>query len=95
MSDDQGQSPLSIYDVLAVWVEQMASIGWQKLGLQPDPITGTLAPDLAQAKVAVDATAQLAEHLLPELDDEDKRRIQNIVSDLRVNYVHKSQQGGG
>lgn len=95
MSDDQGQSPLSIYDVLAVWVEQMASIGWQKLGLQPDPITGTLAPDLAQAKVAVDATAQLAEHLLPELDDEDKRRIQNIVSDLRVNYVHKSQQRGG
>ena len=95
MSDDQGQAPLNVYDVLAVWVEQMASIGWQKLGLQPDVITGKLATDLSQAKVAVDATSQLADMLIPQLDEEDKRRIQNLISDLRVNFVQKSQQGGG
>jgi len=95
MSDDAAAPEvLNVYDVLAIMLEQMASIAWQKMGLQPDPISGKLAPDIAQAKVAVDAVGALSQPLMAALDDEDRRRIQNLVSDLRVNFVQKSQEVG-
>jgi hypothetical protein len=85
------KKPISIYDVLAILIEQMSAIAWQKLGLQPDPVTGTLGVDLIEAKVAIDVTAQLVQHLESQLDEEDKRRIHSLVRDLRINYVQKSQ----
>lgn len=91
MSDQEKATPLDVYQVLAFMVDQMAEIAWQKMGLQLDPLTGKIEKDLGQAKVAVDATASLAAYIEPQLDEEDKRRIQNLVRDLRVNYVDKSQ----
>lgn len=83
--------PLDVNAVLAMMVDQMAGIAWQKMGLQPDMITGQIHKDLAQAKVAVDAAAALAAQLEPSLDEEDKRQINNLIRDLRVNYVEKSR----
>lgn len=76
-----------------VMVDQMASIAWQKLGLQPDPMTGKLVKDLAEAKVAIDVTAGLAGFIEPHLDDEDKRRIHSLIRDLRINYVEHTKEG--
>ena len=70
-------------------LEQLAEIAWQKLGLRPDPFTQGIHRDLAQAKVAVDTVAAVAAQLEPSLDDEDRRQIQNLVRDLKVNYVQK------
>jgi len=86
--------PLSVYAVITVMVDQMATIAWQKLGLQPDMMTGKLEKDTAQAKVAIDLTAHLAGFIEPQLDDEDKRRIHGLVRDLRINYVEKSKEAG-
>lgn len=97
MSQNDAQKPtepIDVYAVLAVFVDQLASIAWQKLGLQHDPITGKLEADLDQAKVAIDATAGLALHLEGQLDDEDKRRIHGLLRDLKVNYVQKTSGGG-
>ncbi len=92
MSDEVATpEPLNVYDVVSIMLEQMASIAWQKMGLQPDPITGKLAPDLVQAKVAVDAASSLGSLLSTELDPEDQRRIKNLLSDLKVNFVQRSQ----
>ena len=94
MSDDnnvQQPEPISVYGAIAQTIEFLASLAWQKMGLQPDIITGKIEPDMAQAKVAVDTVALLAEILEPHLEEEsDKRNVQNIVRDLRVNYVEKS-----
>ncbi len=92
--DGKGQEPLSVYAVITVMVDQMATIGWQKLGLQPDMLTGRLEKDMAQAKVAIDLTAHLASFIEPQLDEEDKRRIHGVVRDLRINYVDKSKEAG-
>lgn len=73
-------------------IDQMASISWQKLGLQPDIMTGQIHPDIVQARTAIDATAKLAEVLEAGLDDEDKRRLQGLVRDLRVNWVEKNRE---
>jgi len=85
------KKPISVYDILAILIEQLSAVAWQKLGLQHDPVTGTLSTDLVEAKVAIDVTANLVQQLESQLDEEDKRRVQSLVRDLRINYVQKSQ----
>jgi hypothetical protein len=93
MSDDAGQQaqPIDVFEALATSLDLFAALAWQKMGLQPDMATGRLAPDMKQAKAAVDTAVALAAVLEPALeDDADKRRVQNLVRDLRLNYVEKS-----
>ena len=72
----------------------MATISWQKLGLQPDMATGKLVHNIAEAKVAIDVTAYLAGIIEAELDGDDRRRVQGMVRDLRINYVQKAKELG-
>lgn len=93
MSDTNGtREPVDVEQVILMMIEQMASISWQKLGLQPDIMTGQVHRDLGQARTAIDATAKLAEVLDPTLDEEDKRRLHGLVRDLRVNWVEKNRE---
>src|SRR3954470_7406579 len=85
------QEPIDIYAVLAVMIDQMSAIAWQKLGLQPDWGTGRIEKDIDQAKVAIDITTHLSTFIEPQLEEEDKRRIHGLIRDLRLNYVQKSQ----
>jgi hypothetical protein len=90
MSDQEAKAPVDVFEFLTVLIDQTAALAWQKMGLQPDFVTGEMAKDLEQARVAVDATAALAALVEPRLDDEDRRRMQNLVRDLRINYVEKT-----
>ncbi len=92
MSAAETTRPIDVDEALAMAIEQFGAIAWQKLGLQPDPLTGQTSRDLPQARVAVDAVAALAGVLEPRLDDEDRRQVQNLVRDLRVNYVQKAEE---
>jgi hypothetical protein len=93
MAEGEKQAP-SVYEHVMMMLEQMTAVSWQKLGLQPDIITGRLEQNLGEAKVAIDLTAHLAGVLEPGLDDEDKRRVQGLIRDLRVNYVQKNKEVG-
>jgi hypothetical protein len=95
MSDEAGpqaqSQPIDVFEAVATTMDFFASLAWQKMGLQPDMATGKIVQDMAQAKVAVDVAASLAAVLEPALeDDADKRRVQNLVRDLRINFVEKS-----
>ena len=94
-SNDQPEpKPIDVYEAIAQMVDFMSALAWQKMGLQNDLATGKIHQDMEQAKAAVDATVGLVKVLEPALDeDEDRRRVQNLVRDLRINYVQKS--GGG
>lgn len=81
------KAPVNVYEFLAVMVDQVAAIAWQKMGLQPDFVTGKIEKDMTQCKAAVDAVAALAQIVDPQLDDNDKRQMQNLVRDLRMNFV--------
>lgn len=65
----------TIYDHLAVILDQMSSVAWQKLGLQPDMVTGKIEPDLTQARVAIDVVGFLASQLETQLDEEDRKSV--------------------
>ena len=88
----QPDEPISVYLVLMAMVEQMASIAWQKMGLQPDAFTGKISKDIDEAKTAVDVTVGLAAFLEPKLDEEDKHRIQNLIRDLRINFISQAKE---
>lgn len=83
--------PLSVYAVITAFVDQMAMVAWQKLGLQPDMITGVVHKDIEEAKVAIDIATHLAAFVEPRLDEEDKRTMHNLIRDLRMNYVEQNK----
>jgi hypothetical protein len=91
---EEEKAPLSVYDIIVFMVEQMQAVSWQKLGLQHDPMTGKLEANLTEARVAIDTTAFLVQQLESRLDDEDKRRLQSIVRDLRINFVQRNTDAG-
>jgi hypothetical protein len=83
--------PVDVFETAASMMEIFATLAWQKMGLQPDIATGKTVRDMKQAKAAVDAVAALAAIVEPELEDEQERRsVQNLLRDLRINYVEKS-----
>jgi len=86
------KKPLSVFDVIVIMTDQLSSIAWQKLGLQPDMMTGQIARDLPEAKVTIDLITHLAGIVDGRLDEEDRREMQKLVSNLRLNYVEKSKE---
>lgn len=90
---EESKDPLDVYESAAQMLDVWASIAWAKMGLTPDIMSGTIAPDLKQAKVAINVAAFLAETLESNLDEEDRRRVQGMVRDLKINYVAKSREG--
>lgn len=97
MADEEqaaGSEPISVYEHLVQITQAMATISWQKLGLQPDMSTGKLIQNLDEAKIAIDVTAHLAGVIETQLDADDRRRVQGMVRDLRINYVQKAKEVG-
>lgn len=95
MSEQEAQQTAetpSIYDHLAMMLQQMAHLAWSKLGLQHDSISGKIEQNLPEAKVAIDVVVYLAGIIDSELDDSDRRQIQSMVRDLRLNYVQKTTE---
>ncbi len=94
MSDQESHAQpesIDVFAALAIMAEQLAGMAWQRMGLQHDMITGKIERDLPQAKAAIDASAALAAILEPQLDEGDQRMMQNLIRDLRMNYVQQSQ----
>lgn len=81
---------IDVYTMLTIMVEQMASVAWVKMGLQSDPISGKTEKDIAQARLAIDIAHDLAKRLESQLDEPDKRQIDNLLRDLKINFVTQS-----
>ena len=85
MSETPQVAP-TVYDHLTLMLDQMVSVAWQKIGLHPDMVTGKIEPNL------FDVAQYLVSCLETQVDDEDKRQLQSIIRDLKINFVQ--QQGG-
>jgi hypothetical protein len=78
---------------LALWMlEELQAQAWIKLGLWKDPTTGDLQADLPQAKIAIDCVAALVGVLEPHLTDSQRRELQRLLTDLRLNFVQRSAE---
>ncbi|MBN9500597.1 MAG: hypothetical protein BGO01_13540 [Armatimonadetes bacterium 55-13] len=92
MSENETPQPVDFNAFLVEMIDMAAAIAWSKLGLQPDIRSGKIEPDLSQAKLAIDTIAQLSSLIEPQLDDEAKRQMGNLVGNLRINFVSKMQE---
>lgn len=85
--------PTDVRALLSMTVAMLAESAWVKLGLRADPLTGKIERDLEQARLAIDCLSDLTARLSPSQDEATRREFQNLLTDLRLNFVR--QQGGG
>jgi hypothetical protein len=57
------------------------------LGEAPDPVTGRSAPDLAQAKYAIDLLGLLKDKTDGRRSSEESQILDGLLYDLRMRYL--------
>ncbi len=78
---------------LFVWfISMLSGKAWEYLGLIMNPETKKINQDLKKAKIAIDAVAFLFDQIKDTLTKEDFKRIENLVANLRMNYVEKLKE---
>ena len=81
----------NVFETLQFVTGLLAEQAWQFMGLRlpagrKEPIT-----DMAQAKVAIDTVIFIADKLHPHLDDEARKAIRGMISDLQLNFVQRNK----
>lgn len=83
---------ITVAAVLKGTVELLAVQAWQHMGIQVSPQTGRLGQDLPQARLAIDAASAILEKLQPHLVDNERREYEGLLTNLRINYVQRSNE---
>ncbi|MBI4278812.1 MAG: DUF1844 domain-containing protein [Armatimonadetes bacterium] len=84
--------PLSVADLLRWCTSLLASRAWQAMGLVPDPATNTLSRNLDDARLCIDAASGLIDQLLPRADEKERRELQTLLANLRMNFVEQKER---
>jgi hypothetical protein len=79
-------------DLLRWAVSVLAASVWQNLGLVPNPATKKVDRNLDHARLAIDATASLVDHLKPHVDDQQRRELDTLLANLRLNFVEQKSK---
>jgi hypothetical protein len=88
-----GEMPqVDVSGALSVCINMLNEVAWMKMGLIPN-LQGKIERDMPQAKVAIDAVGDLVARLEPLVQDSDRRDMQVMLSNLRINFVQQSQKG--
>ena len=88
---DTGELP-DVNAVLALFLGELRNLAWLRMGLVANPGTGKIERDLAQAKVAIDTVAFLAQQLEPSIAPQERLPLKALVSDLQVNFIEQSKR---
>ena len=79
--------------VLFVWfISMLNGKAWEYLGLIMNSETKEINKDLKKAKIAIDTVAFLYDQIKDDLNPEDFKRIENLLTNLRMNYVEKLKE---
>lgn len=81
-----------VYSVLALFLQELRSLAWLRMGLVANPSTGQIERDLDQAKIAIDTVEFLAKQLEPAVAPEERLPLKALVSDLQINFVEQSKR---
>jgi hypothetical protein len=69
----------------------LASQALMSLGLAPDPASGVVHKDLAQAHGLIDILAMLEEKTRGNLDEDEARMMEEMLYELRMQFVRVSR----
>lgn len=92
LEPDEDMAPLevTVQGVLRFAIEMLSNRAWVSMGLTPNPMTGKIEKDIAEAKRAIDILGDLARHAEPGAEPDERRDLRNMLADLRVNFIRQS-----
>ncbi len=83
--------PPNVFETLQFVTGLLVEQAWTFMGLHLPPGRKEPVVDMAQAKVAIDIVISIADKIHPHLDDESRRAIRGIISDLQINFVQHNK----
>lgn len=83
--------PPDIYQTLQFMAGLIAEQAWQFMGLHLPPGRKEPVRDLTQAKIAIDTVVFINDKLHPHLDEESRKALRGLISDLQLNFVQHGQ----
>ncbi len=81
---DKAQYYSSLFMTLVVNFQTAA---WQQMGKIKNPLTDKIERDLEQAKISIDMLDMLCEKTKNNLTEDERKFIERIISELKLNYV--------
>lgn len=81
---------MEVKDFGLMFIQTLSALAWQKMGLAPNP-EGKEEIDLLQAKQAIDLCAAIFNVVSSSLDDKTKNELNNLISNLQINFVEKNK----
>jgi len=79
--------------VVLTCISLLASKAWEAMGLVPDPATKKIERHLDEARMAIDAAAALVDLIKEQLQDRERRELETMLTNLRLNYVEQRARG--
>ena len=79
--------------VVLTCITLLASKAWQAMGFVPDPVTKQIERHLDEAQLAIDATAALVDLIRSKLQAAERRDLETLLTNLRLNYVEQRAKG--
>ena len=91
--DETAQVPLRAPDLVRWCISLLATSAWQAMGLIADPSSQRVERNFDDARLAIDAVSALVDHLRLRLDDAERREFENLLANLRLNFVEQQSKG--
>jgi hypothetical protein len=87
--ESAGLPDIDVDTMLRSFMSLLSMHAWHWMGLIKNPATGQIDKDLAQAKIAIDTIAAMADQLNGRIPEAEQRELQSMLSDLRINFVQQ------
>ena len=84
----QGSSAPPLPPDFASFIVSLSHAALYHLGQVPDPVSGETSKDLGMARHTIDTIAMLQQKTKGNLDIEEKQLIDNVLTELRLAFVH-------
>ncbi len=70
----------------------LATKAWEAMGLVPNPDTRQIECRFDDAQLAIDAVAALAGVIRSRLSDAERREVDTLMANLRINFVEQKSK---
>lgn len=90
MSDEKNKSN-EMFFLQLILMFQTAAL--QQMGKLMNPLTQKVEKDLEQAKFSIDILGMLEEKTRGNLSEEEKKFLDHVLYELRMNYLDESKEG--
>ena len=92
MTEENPSREAALFLQLVLGLQQAAMAG---LGKLMNPVTGKIERDLASAKNTIDTLAAIEYRTRGNLEPDEARVLQQVLTELRMNYVDELKKTGG